>query len=270
MKMPQWTLPACLLLALLRAGRSHAAVEEAPPANEATKSANEALKIPHVKVDREKGCVDLDAKVCLREGMLELIATTVGGKEHEACFAILAKPRHVMIGLLLIGLKPGSPGRFVGAGDGYEHVDPTGDPISVSVVYEEKGKKVERPITDFVFNRRTEEPMAKVDFVFTGSCVVKIGGKTRFAADLDGTVLSLVSFGSELMAYPAAASDSNDTIEWVVHSEVMPEDATSVVIRMRPGKRAAGKAEDGEDPSTSNGDATPARLPAEETEGTGR
>jgi len=262
-KMPRWTLPACLMLPLLGAGRSDAAVEEEPPATE-------ALKIPHVKIDREKGCVDLDAKVCLQEGMLELIVTTVGGKEHEACFAILAKPRHVMVALLLIGLKPGSPGRFVAAGDGYEHVDPTGDPISVSVIYKEDGKQVERPVTDFVFSGRTKKPMADVDFIFTGSRVVKIGDKPRFAADLDGTVLSLVSFGSELLAYPAAASDSNDMIEWVVHSDVMPEDATSVVIRMRPGKKAAGKAEKGGDGNDSNGDASPVRLPAEEAEGTDR
>ncbi len=270
MNIPQWTLTACLMLPLLGAGRSDAADEEERPANETTKPATEALKIPHVKIDREKGCVDLDAKVCLREGMLELIVTTKGGKEHEACFAILAKPRHVMIGLLLIGLKPGSPGRFVAAGVGYEQVDPTGDPISVSVIYKKDGKQVERPVTDFVFNRRTKKPMADVDFVFTGSHVLKIGEKTRFAADLDGTVLSLVSFGSELLAYPAAASDSNDMIEWVVHSEAMPEDATSVVIRMRPGKKAGGKAEEGGDGNDSNSEATPARLPAEETEGTGR
>lgn len=267
MNMPQWTLPACLMLPLLGAGRSHAAVEEEPPANETTKPGTGALRIPHVKVDREKGYVDLDAKVCLREGMLELIATTVGGKEHEACFAILAKPRHVMVALLLIGLKPGSPGRFVAAADGYERVDPTGDPIGVSVIYKKDGKRVERPVTDFVFNGRTKKPMAKVDFVFTGSCVVKIGDKTRFAADLDGTVLSLVSFGSELMAYPAAASDSNDTIEWVARGEELPAEATAVVIRMRPGKKAAGKAEDGEDGNDSNGDASPARPRGEETEG---
>jgi hypothetical protein len=223
-----------------------------------------------VKVDREKGCVDLDAKVCLQEGMLELIVTTKGGKEHEACFAILAKPRHVMIGLLLIGLKPGSPARFVGRGADHMYVDPTGDPISISVIYEEKGKRVERPITDFVFNKRTEEPMAKVDFVFAGSTVVRHDGKSRFLADMDGTVVSLVSFGSELVTYPSAASDSNDMIEWVVHSEAMPEDATSVVIRMRPGKKAAGKAEEGGGGNTSDGDPAPARLPTEETEGTGR
>jgi hypothetical protein len=50
----------------------------------------------------------------------------------------------------------------------------------------------------------------------------------------------------------------------------MPEDATSVVIRMQRGKKADGKAEDGGDGNTSKGDASPARLRGEEAEGTDR
>lgn len=245
--LPRWVATACVVLLLggcRGADRAEAAEEGRLPADGKLKPKAVAFKLPHITVNREKGYVDVDAKVCLREGMLELIVTTVGGKEHEACFAILAKPRHVMVGLLVIGLKPGSPGRFVGRGGDYWQVNPSGDPVTVSVIYKKDGKQIERPISDFVFNERTKKPLGRSDFVFSGSRVVKADGKAHFAADIDGTVLSLVSFGSELMAYPIAASDSNELIEWVVHSKVMPEEATSVVIRLRPGKRTAKREQD--------------------------
>jgi hypothetical protein len=48
-----------------------------------------------VKINPEEWCVDVEAKVCLREGLLELVACTKDTKEHESLVVVEAKPSHI-------------------------------------------------------------------------------------------------------------------------------------------------------------------------------
>lgn len=209
--------------------------DSAPPAQTTARKPQETVALPHIRVNLKTRTVDLDAKICLREGLLELLVTTEGGKEHEACFAIRAKPRNVQVALMMLGLRPGAPGHAVPHGDGYRFVHPTGDPVRVSVRFVKDGKTVERPVTDFAYDARRKRRMAPVDFIFAGSRVVKVEDRTYFAADGDGSVVSLVSFGTEILAHPVAASPANETIVWVARDDDLPENLKSVVIRLRPG-----------------------------------
>ena len=51
--------------------------------------------------------MDVNATVCLREGLLELVACTQGSKEHESIVSIAGRPIHIHTALLLFGARPG-------------------------------------------------------------------------------------------------------------------------------------------------------------------
>ncbi len=195
--------------------------------------------LPYVWLHRKKGYVDLPGEIVLREGLIELIATIRGGKTHEAIATVHARPQHIHLALLLLRLQPGSPGKWVykknGDGKKTPHpVNPTGSPVRVSFVLEEDGEKVERPASAFVVNRFTKKPLPSNVFLFSGSTIRRRQDGSRFyTADMTGDVIALVSFGSELLAWPRAASTSNDRVAWHARTEAIPPKGTSVTVRLR-------------------------------------
>ena len=67
------------------------------PADEA---ARKNLVLPGLVINFQQRCVDIEATICLDEGMLELIACVKGNKEHESIVAIEARPMHIHTALL--------------------------------------------------------------------------------------------------------------------------------------------------------------------------
>ncbi|MGB0744520.1 MAG: YdjY domain-containing protein, partial [Opitutales bacterium] len=76
---------------------------------EKSENAFEALKLPGIEINTDELLVDVSARICLTDGLLELVACTEGTKEHEAIVLINAKPIHVHTALLLIGARNGTP-----------------------------------------------------------------------------------------------------------------------------------------------------------------
>ena len=67
------------------------------------------LQMPGVHLNLEERTADVEAEVCLHEGLLELIACTEGTKEHESIVVLKARPLHVHTALLLFGARAGTP-----------------------------------------------------------------------------------------------------------------------------------------------------------------
>ena len=61
-----------------------------------------------ISINLEEWCVDVDAYICLKKGVLELIACTKASKEHESIVAIESTAKHVHTALLLLGAEAGS------------------------------------------------------------------------------------------------------------------------------------------------------------------
>ena len=212
-------------------------------------------ELPSIELDRERGFVDVEGAVSLREGLLELVATVRGGKGHESLFALDARPRHIHLALLLLGLEPGKPGRWIYTEDEVIAVDPTGDRVRATVIYEKDGERVERPVNEFVRDRVSGEQMDSNVFVFAGSRMGKNAeGEPYYVADASGDVISLVSFGDELLATPEAASDSNEELIWEANTEQMPPVGTEVVLRLRPIQKPE---DEDQRPKTSEGTSSP-------------
>jgi hypothetical protein len=119
-----------------------------------TQEALANLKLPGVKINLDEWSVDVDAEVCLHDGLLELILCVDNTKEHESIFSTKARALHIHTALLLMGSKPGTPAMKkiqIKGEDQWISVEPSGDDIVLSVVLQSKdGSDKEYPINLFL------------------------------------------------------------------------------------------------------------------------
>ncbi len=227
---------------------------KAPGPGEGTPSSSLAaapgkLNFPGVTINVQERSVDIAATVCLRHGSLELVACTKGTKEHESIVAVEARPMHIHAALLLLGAKPGSPatrrqledqaGRWV-------EVPPSGGPVDVFLVLKgEEGSMVEHPISDFIAPSSNRSDAAASEdqeagfpthtFLFAGSVLFGDGpGPRRYLSDSSGNVISLATFGDELLCLPEIHSHDNRALVWQVNAKALPAVGSSVTLRLRP------------------------------------
>jgi len=228
------------------------------------KPARKPVELPGIVIDFEKQCVDLEATVCLDRGFLELVACAKGSKEHESIVTVAARPMHIHTALLLLGAKNGNPAmrKQVGVEENrWVNIPPQGDPIEVFLVTPRKdGKAIERPISDFVV--RSSERVDEVDgavitarnqtekrgsekearlphtFLFAGSHLRDNGpGPRQYLADLSGNVISIATFGDELLCLSVHQTQENDALMWRIKRKSLPEIGTKVTLRLRPQKK---------------------------------
>ena len=234
---------ACLVFPALMVaiGTGCALCAEAGPArteerSRLAKGNTEAL--PHIRIDREKNYLDLEATVIpldRLETWLELLACTKAGRDHESVLIIKARPSHVHLALLMMGLEPGSPMSWKVEDDRVRIEKlPSGPPIAVTAIYLQRDQVVEIPVNEWVVNQRTGEVLKDNVWVFAGSKFLEIEGRKVFLADLNGSVLTLVNFGDELLARPTAMTELNDEQSWVAVREKIPPADTAVTLRLRP------------------------------------
>ena len=215
------------------------------------------IKLPGLVVDFKKQCVDLEASVCLDHGFLELIACVKGSKEHESIVSVVGRPMHIHTALLLLNLDNGNPAmrKQVGEEERWVDIPPRGDQVEVFFVWKDShGKTVERPVRDFVshhdgqtdpFSVRNTPPLPQSQkteaqefpdsFVFSGSILRDNGsGPRTYLADISGHVLSIASFGDELLCLPNVESNRNATLTWQVNPKHLPKVGTKITLRLRP------------------------------------
>jgi hypothetical protein len=207
-----------------------------------------------LKIKLKERHVDVDATVCLRTGMLELIACTEGTKEHEAVFSVKAKAAHIHAALLLLGAKPGNPAMRKPINEEQTRwidLPPRGQDIDVFVVLEDdKGASKELPISKFLIRATDDYSGAPADdddaeeedrsfpthtFLFAGSHLWKHEERpAQYLADESGNVISLATFGDELLCLPGVHAHENGGLVWEVDSTHLPALNSEVILRLRP------------------------------------
>ncbi|MDP6735864.1 MAG: YdjY domain-containing protein [Nitrospinaceae bacterium] len=239
------------LLLLSCAGWSKEPVIKLTPEEEKALS---KLKLPGIKLNLDERTIDVNASVCLHEGLLELVACTKGSKEHESIISIESRPVHIHAALLLFGTKPGTPGlRMVSDAKGVRWipVEPAGDRVRVSLVFPDiQGKLQEHPIQKFIalaqskkISGLTEDsaPPRKFpsSFLFAGSHLVNDGpGPKKYLSGQSGNVISISSFGDELLCLSEVYGHENDGLVWEVNPKSLPKVGTPVILRLRPVRKA--------------------------------
>lgn len=229
------------------------------PALKLSPEATEALRkldLPGIKLNLKERCVDVNATICLHKGLLELVACTKGTKEHESILSISARPMHIHTAMLLMGASPGTPAMRKaqeGARTRWVPVDPAGDSVCVSLVFaESKGKLQEYPIQKFISPAQPDEisgiPAKKIlatfpaSFLFAGSHLVENGaGPRKYVCEQSGNVISISTFGDELLCLPGIHGHQNDGLAWQVNSKGLPGIGEQVILRLRPNPKAPEK-----------------------------
>ncbi len=199
---------------------------------------------PHIEVRLDDRAVLFDGVACLDAGWLEFIVCTPGTKEHESLIVTRARPSHIHAALLLIGLKPGSPGRWVYENDRVSTVPPTGDEVIVEVIYtNEQGQMVTEPIRRWIRDHLGENEFPDRPWTFGGSRMRQappdFGVAEIYEADYSGSVIGLVTFGDEMLCFPEVLPDQVDIQppEWEVNSKHVPRPGTAVTVVLRPAEQ---------------------------------
>ncbi len=233
---------------------------------------------PGVRMDRERAVVEVDGRVATDvhdpdtpEVWLEVLVCTPDTREHEALVVIDAKAEHVQAGLLLAGFVAGEPGRWEerrgrleatppesskegrleaappdslkegqvktappGAqGGGVVGVEPTGD--RVEVVFVVDGREVD-PRSWMVLAGGGDAD--RLEWVFAGSKFREFRGREVYLAGVEGTVVGLTTFGSEIvglraMHHPDSAVEQP---RFLAKVEAVPGYGEKVVVRLKRGE----------------------------------
>ena len=211
-----------------------------------TQEALANLKLPGVKINLDEWSVDVDAEVCLHDGLLELILCVDNTKEHESIFSTKARALHIHTALLLMGSKPGTPAMKkiqIKGEDQWISVEPSGDDIVLSVVLQSKdGSDKEHPINKFVSPAAAENKeqdsgeMKKFPdkFIFSGShLIATVNGKKKYLCEDSGNVISVSTFGDEMLCLSEVTGHDNNKLGWKVNPKLLPKIGDQVIIRLK-------------------------------------
>ncbi len=184
---------------------------------------------PGIRIDYARRQVEVDAKVVMREGPLELFACCRGTREYESIVAVQTRPLFVYQALGLLGLTPGHPVRMRPDG----RIDPAeGDPVELEISFEEDGKRKAVPVEAWLKEAKSAATLPAQPWVFAGSFV---SGEEGIGADEEGTVVAVVDFESAIIALPRHHTASNAELWLQPNTPAIPEVGTACVLVFRPG-----------------------------------
>lgn len=201
-------------------------------------------------VCRERGEVVVDARVAVREGWLEQLVCKAGTREHESLLAVAVEPSLIHAALLLVGARPGTPGSWreeqdAGGSWRISCISPSGSPVEVLVrVGGPAGEREER-LCEWVRGAREkdgtmiEERFPCDRFVFAGSHVranpPSLGPGEHYVADYTGSIVGLVTFGDEMIAFREVIPDRIELAPatWAANTARMPPEGSAVQLVFR-------------------------------------
>jgi len=206
--------------------------------------------------DRQRGEVLVDARIATREGWLEQLVCKAGTREHESLLAVAVQPSLIHAALLYVGAQPGTPGswREEQGEDGawriaYTH--PSGAPVEVLARVRGASGERDEPLCDWIRGVREEggklvEQRFPCDrFVFAGSHVrpnpPSLGPGEHYIADYTGSIVGLVTFGDEMIAFREVIPDRVDLAPavWTADTARIPPEGSAVQLVIRAAKPPA-------------------------------
>lgn len=247
-----------VIMSLLSLSRGANAEPDKPidPIAEAIKQINEQDN--GVTVNAEAKHLDIKATVCLRRGeFLEMFACTPDTREHESILVVDAMPSTIHLGLLLLGLEPGKPLFYDRKTDPPKLVPATGPKVDVFIVIKVNNVEREIPANRWVQDTKTKEMMSGNTWLFAGSQFAEYQGKEVYHADINGSAISLVNFGDDLLTKPSKLTDANESHDkvWQPRTQAIPKVGTKVTLRLKP------QAEDQKQQDQEKAGDTPQPLP---------
>ena len=180
---------------------------------------------PGVAIDWQRRAVEVQGRVVLREGPIELFACSPRTREYESIIVVDAQPLHIYQAMGLMGLEPGSPIRFDPKRDRW--LPPKGQALRLRVRYRRESKVHTVPVNQWLSLNDTGSAPDRVPWVFAGS---RTGEDGRFGADRDGTVIAVVDFETALISVGAVHSADNESLWLSARTAAIPPLGTACTL----------------------------------------
>ena len=187
------------------------------------------ITFPGLRVDTRRGFLEVDGRICLQRGLIEVFACTSYGKVHEAVVVVDCRPEHLHAGLLLLGMVE-ERGQVKVLGDAGAL---KGDRAVITVAWRDDGGEVVKRAEELLLDETTGATMELCGFVFTGSRFIKVGKHETFASNATGQVITTFHDPDAILDNPLAKG-SDDTV-YYANSKVLPRAATRMTMRIVPG-----------------------------------
>lgn len=226
-------MPRCLLLFVLALGLM------AAPARSQDKKTG-------IVVDKEKRTVTIDARVAPRKitdpkymGVIypiEVIACwgyPKGQKAHETIVTIDVLPSEVHKALESLGLKPGKPIR----GDTKEVVK--GPLLNIFIEVPGDGGFRRVPVERTLVDPRSNRPMPKVKWYFTGSVMKKpdpAKDVTVYGADETKTLIAIFPVTDETVVQTSLTMKEEKYLKLETNAKILPREGTAVRLVIEAAK----------------------------------
>lgn len=161
---------------------------------------------------------------------LEMFITAPDSREHESLIVSSIKASNLHAALLAAGFESGAPL----ARDSDQRLVPAhGDPVVIEAAVQSDEPEF-IPITDWVMHIEQETGITQSErwsgLVFAGSKLTRRG----YEADGTGTLVSLTSFGNEVIAPTWTVSHLAEVDEpvWIANRDRIPTKRTPVIVRV--------------------------------------
>jgi hypothetical protein len=203
-------------------------------------SARAAESTPGIAVDKDKRTIAIDAKIAPRKiddprykeiYPIEVIACWAfpkGQKAHETIVTIDIKPSAVHKALESLGLKPGKPVM------GESKEPPQGPEVKVFLeVPRGDGQPKRLPIEKLLIDPKTNRPMPKVQWRFTGSAMKQPDpdkAEKVYGADLTGTLISIFPVTNETVFQTNLTMKEEKYVKLETNKKLLPKEGTPVKL----------------------------------------
>src|SRR5215210_1354839 len=95
-------------------------------------------KLPHLQVNGPNKQIRIECEAINAEEKLEFLVCATGTKEYESVLRSKARPSHLHLALLMLGLQPGVPVKFDEAVNRW--IPPRGPALKLSCEFQHDGK----------------------------------------------------------------------------------------------------------------------------------
>ena len=203
---------------------------EKPRPAEQSKPPN-VFQFKHLTVDRKKRTITLEAMVVEASYSLEFLLCRAGSNEYESVLSTEVRPSEVHAALLMLNLRPGKPGGYVGK----EYVPRRGAALRIELRWKDRaGKSHSAGAGDWL--KLSGEGAGKVKpsrWIFVGSEVLPGGA---YEADLNGGIIAVANLPSAVIDVPFASAQGLEQREFVVDAGAIPPAGTKVQMVITPDK----------------------------------
>ena len=196
-----------------------------------------------VQLNLKNRRVIVHARVCQQEDPvhkgplpLEFLVCRKGTKEHESILHTAAKPSDIHAALLALGLTQGKPARWSAAEGVARFLPPQGPELNITLRWaDENGETHTAQAGSWLKAVGKKDTALPKKWVFVGSAIL---GDNRYAADLNGEIISVANFATSVIDVPFQSSAKNALLEYVADFEAIPPLGTEVKVIILPPARS--------------------------------